>query len=159
MGRHPMGEGVDPNPRIVAEKLVDPSALVMGSTARDLHDRFPSITKARSDAYAMGSQDKLAKAYAASLSCRPHGIGVAAVLGDRREAVVQVLGRRAHHEGRRVDQLLGHDPRVGVDTLTHGVAPHVLHATGDGDVDGAERDELAVVVTAVMAPAHIRSTE
>ncbi len=24
MGRHPMGEGVDPNPRIVAEKLVDP---------------------------------------------------------------------------------------------------------------------------------------
>ena len=30
MGRHPMGEGVDPNPRIVAEKLVDPSALVMG---------------------------------------------------------------------------------------------------------------------------------
>src|SRR5215471_8657975 len=33
MGRHPMGEGVDPNPRILAEKLVDPSALVMGSTA------------------------------------------------------------------------------------------------------------------------------
>ena len=30
MGHHPMGEGVDPNPRIVAEKLVDPSALVMG---------------------------------------------------------------------------------------------------------------------------------
>ena len=23
MGRHPMGEGVDPNPRILAEKLVD----------------------------------------------------------------------------------------------------------------------------------------
>ena len=32
MGRHPMGEGVDPNPRILAEKLVDPSALVMGVT-------------------------------------------------------------------------------------------------------------------------------
>ena len=29
MGRHPMGEGTDPNPRIVAEKLVDPSALVL----------------------------------------------------------------------------------------------------------------------------------
>src|SRR6266704_3041801 len=27
MGRHPMGEGVDPNPRFVAEKLVDPAAL------------------------------------------------------------------------------------------------------------------------------------
>ena len=64
MGHHPMGEGVDPNPRIVAEKLVDPSALVMGSTAENLHDRFPSITKDRSDAYAVGSQDKLAKAYA-----------------------------------------------------------------------------------------------
>ena len=41
MGRHPMGEGVDPNPRILAEKLVDPSALVMGSTAENLHDRLP----------------------------------------------------------------------------------------------------------------------
>ncbi|NYG08689.1 acetyl-CoA acyltransferase [Phycicoccus badiiscoriae] len=64
MGHHPMGEGVDPNPRIVAEKLVDPSALVMGSTAENLHDRFPSLTKERSDAYAVGSQEKLAKAYA-----------------------------------------------------------------------------------------------
>jgi acetyl-CoA acyltransferase len=64
MGRHPMGEGVDPNPRIVAEKLVDPSALVMGATAENLHDRYPSLTKARSDAYAVGSQEKLAKAYA-----------------------------------------------------------------------------------------------
>lgn len=65
MGRHPMGEGVDPNPRIIAEKLVDPSALVMGSTAENLHDRFPAITKERCDAYAVGSQDKLAAAYAA----------------------------------------------------------------------------------------------
>ena len=64
MGHHPMGEGVDPNPRIVAEKLVDPSALVMGKTAENLHDRFPQLTKERSDAFAVGSQDKLAKAYA-----------------------------------------------------------------------------------------------
>ena len=64
LGHHPMGEGVDPNPRIVAEKLVDPSALVMGSTAENLHDRFPHLTKERSDAYAVASQDKLAKAYA-----------------------------------------------------------------------------------------------
>ncbi|BDZ57841.1 thiolase family protein [Barrientosiimonas endolithica] len=63
MGRHPMGEGVDPNPRIVAEKLVDPSALVMGSTAENLHDRFPEITKQRADEFAVGSQRKLAKAY------------------------------------------------------------------------------------------------
>ena len=65
MGRHPMGEGIDPNPRIVAEKIVDQSALVMGSTAENLHDRFPTLTKARSDAYAVNSQAKLAAAYAA----------------------------------------------------------------------------------------------
>ncbi|MFC4911899.1 thiolase family protein [Actinomadura gamaensis] len=65
MGRHPMGEGVDPNPRFLADKLVDPSALVMGSTAENLHDRFPQITKERADAYAVRSQEKVAAAYAA----------------------------------------------------------------------------------------------
>ncbi|MEV0426269.1 thiolase family protein [Micromonospora sp. NPDC050495] len=64
MGRHPMGEGVDPNPRIIAEKLVDPSALVMGATAENLHDRVPQITKERTDAFALASQQKTAKAYA-----------------------------------------------------------------------------------------------
>ncbi len=65
MGRHPMGEGVDPNPRIVAEKLVDPSALVMGATAENLHDRVPNVTKERTDRFALASQQKTAKAYAA----------------------------------------------------------------------------------------------
>ncbi|MEU8357640.1 thiolase family protein [Nonomuraea sp. NPDC048882] len=64
MGRHPMGEGVDPNPRFLSEKLVDPSALVMGMTAENLHDRYPTITKERADAYAVLSQEKAAKAYA-----------------------------------------------------------------------------------------------
>jgi acetyl-CoA acyltransferase len=59
-----MGEGVDPNPRFVSEKLVDTSALVMGSTAENLHDRFPHITKERCDAFAAASQAKVAKAYA-----------------------------------------------------------------------------------------------
>src|SRR5689334_7015310 len=36
MGRHPMGGGVDPNPRILAEKLGGPSALVVGPAAEDL---------------------------------------------------------------------------------------------------------------------------
>lgn len=58
MGRHPMGEGADPNPRFLADRLVDPSALVMGNTAENLHDRFPSITKERTDAYAVASQNK-----------------------------------------------------------------------------------------------------
>jgi len=64
MGHHPMGEGVDPNPRIVAEKLVDPSALVMGKTAENLHDRYPEITKERADAFAVASQAKFEAAYA-----------------------------------------------------------------------------------------------
>ncbi|MFD7923479.1 thiolase family protein [Streptomyces sp. NPDC059740] len=64
MGRHPMGEGVDPNPRFVSEKLVDESALFMGMTAENLHDRFPHITRARADEYAVRSQEKAAKAYA-----------------------------------------------------------------------------------------------
>ncbi|WP_344584793.1 thiolase family protein [Nonomuraea roseoviolacea] len=64
MGRHPMGEGVDPNPRFLSEKLVDPSALVMGMTAENLHDRYPAISKERADAYAVQSQEKVAKAYA-----------------------------------------------------------------------------------------------
>jgi acetyl-CoA acyltransferase len=65
MGHHPMGEGVDPNPRFLSEHLVDESALSMGMTAENLHDRFPSITKDRADAYALASQQKVAAAYAA----------------------------------------------------------------------------------------------
>ena len=64
MGRHPMGEGVDPNPRFVSDKLVDESALFMGMTAENLHDRYPAITKQRADEYAVRSQEKAAKAYA-----------------------------------------------------------------------------------------------
>jgi len=63
MGRHPMGEGVDPNPRFVSEKLVDPDALIMGATAENLHDRFPHLTRERTDAYALNSQAKTAAAY------------------------------------------------------------------------------------------------
>jgi acetyl-CoA acyltransferase len=65
MGRHPMGEGIDPNPRFLTEQLVDASALVMGQTAENLHDRFPAITRERADRYACHSQRKVAEAYAA----------------------------------------------------------------------------------------------
>ncbi len=64
MGHHPMGEGVDPNPRFLSEKLVDPSALVMGQTAENLHDRYPHLTKQRADAFAAASQARYAKAAA-----------------------------------------------------------------------------------------------
>jgi acetyl-CoA acyltransferase len=67
MGHHPMGEGVDPNPRIIAEKLVDESALVMGSTAENIHDRFPALTRERADAFAAASQQRVQQAYRAGV--------------------------------------------------------------------------------------------
>ncbi|HET9900591.1 MAG TPA: thiolase family protein [Actinomycetes bacterium] len=67
MGHHPMGEGIDPNPRFLAERLVDASAMVMGSTAENLHDRYPQVTRARADGFAVLSQERLAKAYADGL--------------------------------------------------------------------------------------------
>jgi len=62
MGHHPMGEGVDPNPRFLSDKLVDPSALVMGNTAENVHDRYPHLTKDRTDAYAAASQQRFDEA-------------------------------------------------------------------------------------------------
>jgi len=64
MGNHPMGEGMDPNPRYLAERIVEQDALAMGATEERLHDRFPKLTKEREDRYAMNSQVKTAKAYA-----------------------------------------------------------------------------------------------
>ena len=66
MGNHPMGDGMDPNPRYLAEKIVDNDALQMGATAERLHDKFPHLTKERADKYALASQQKTAAAYAAN---------------------------------------------------------------------------------------------
>lgn len=63
MGRHPIGSNADPNPRFVAEKMVDPGALNMGVTAERLHDRFPQLTKERADRFGMRSQQKAQAAY------------------------------------------------------------------------------------------------
>jgi acetyl-CoA acyltransferase len=63
MGNHPIGEGLDPNPRFLAERIVEQDALAMGATAERLHDRFPHLTKERADRYALNSQIKTAKAY------------------------------------------------------------------------------------------------
>jgi acetyl-CoA acyltransferase len=102
MGRHPMGEGVDPNPRILAEKLVDPSALVMGATAENLHDRLPGVSKERADAFALASQEKTAKAYAngklqpdlvpVALRDPEQGWGLASVDEAPRETSMEKLG-------------------------------------------------------------------
>jgi acetyl-CoA acyltransferase len=63
MGNHPIGALVDPNPRYLAERIVDTDALSMGATAERLHDKFPAITKERTDRFAMNSQLKTAQAY------------------------------------------------------------------------------------------------
>jgi acetyl-CoA acyltransferase len=63
MGRHPMLEDVEYNPRFIAERLIDPSAATMGQTAENLHDRFPQLTKDDADAYAVRSHHRLAEAW------------------------------------------------------------------------------------------------
>jgi len=64
MGHHPMAAEVDFNPRFLAERLVDGSAINMGSTAENLHDRFPHLTKDDADAFAVQSQRRATAAWA-----------------------------------------------------------------------------------------------
>jgi acetyl-CoA acyltransferase len=63
MGNHPIGQLLDPNPRFLAEKIVEGDALAMGNTAERLHDLFPHLTRERADKYALNSQIKTAQAY------------------------------------------------------------------------------------------------
>jgi acetyl-CoA acyltransferase len=62
MGHHPMGQGADPNPRFIAEKIVDTSALNMGMTAENIHDMYPNLTRQMADEYAVYCQQKAKKA-------------------------------------------------------------------------------------------------
>jgi acetyl-CoA acyltransferase len=57
LGHVPMGFMRDHHPRTV-EVMGDPSALVMGQTAENIHDRFSEFTKEMADAYAVESQRK-----------------------------------------------------------------------------------------------------
>jgi acetyl-CoA acyltransferase len=63
MGHHPMGAEVDFNPRFVSERLVDTSAVTMGATAENLHDRFPQLTKEDADRFAVRSQARASAAW------------------------------------------------------------------------------------------------
>lgn len=65
MGRHTLGADADPNPRFLAERIVDADALVMGATAENLHDHDPRLTKERADAFGVASQQRYAAALAA----------------------------------------------------------------------------------------------
>ncbi len=94
MGRHPIGANADPNPRFVAEKMVDPAALNMGVTAERIHDRFPHLTKERADRFGMLSQHKAQAAYDAG-KIQPDLIPVA-IKGDD-----GAWGLATEDEGRR----------------------------------------------------------
>jgi len=63
MGHHPMGADVDFNPRFVAERLVDSSAVTMGATAENLHDRFAHLDRDAADRFAVRSQERAAAAW------------------------------------------------------------------------------------------------
>jgi acetyl-CoA acyltransferase len=64
LGHVPMGFMRDHHPR-AAEVMGDASALVMGQTAENIHDRFPEFTKEMADTYAVESQRKAHEAIVA----------------------------------------------------------------------------------------------
>ena len=132
MGRHPMGAGADPNPRFLAEKLVSPDALNMGTTAERLHDRFPELTKERSDRFGMLSQQRVAAAYEAG-KIQPDLIPVAI----RSEAG---WGLATEDEGMRPDTTM-----EGLATLKTPFRPHGKVTAGNASplTDGATVSLLA----------------
>ncbi|MGI6878259.1 thiolase family protein [Microbacterium sp. gxy059] len=133
MGRHPIGSNSDPNPRFVAEKLVDPQALNMGVTAERLHDRFPQLTKERADRYGMRSQQKVQAAYEAG-RIQPDLVSVAVAGADG------AFGLATEDEGRRPETTL-----EGLAGLKTPFRPHgrVTAGTSSPLTDGATVSLLA----------------
>jgi len=133
MGRHPIGGNVDPNPRFVAEKLVDPGALNMGVTAERIHDRFPHLTKERADRFGVASQHKVQAAYDAG-KIQPDLVSVAVKDADG------AWGLATEDEGRRPETTL-----EGLATLKTPFRPHgrVTAGTSSPLTDGATISLLA----------------
>lgn len=132
MGRHPMGLDADPNPRFLAEKLVASDALNMGNTAERLHDRFPELTKERSDRFGMRSQQKVQAAYDAG-HIQPDLVPVALRTDEG-------WGLAAEDEGRRPDTTM-----EGLATLKTPFRPHGRVSAGNASplTDGATAAILA----------------
>ena len=132
MGRHPMGLDADPNPRFLAEKLVNPDALNMGTTAERLHDRFPELTKERSDRFGMRSQQKVQAAYDAG-HIQPDLVPVAL-------RTDQGWGLATEDEGRRPETTMD-----GIATLKTPFRPHGRVTAGNASplTDGATAAILA----------------
>jgi acetyl-CoA acyltransferase len=133
MGRHPIGGNIDPNPRFVAEKLVDPGALNMGVTAERIHDRFPHLTKERADRFGAASQHKVQAAYEAG-KIQPDLVSVA--VKDAEGA----WGLATEDEGRRPETTV-----EGLATLKTPFRPHgrVTAGTSSPLTDGATISLLA----------------
>jgi acetyl-CoA acyltransferase len=133
MGRHPIGGNVDPNPRFVAERLVDPGALNMGVTAERIHDRFPHLTKERADRFGVASQHKVQAAYEAG-KIQPDLVPVAVKDADG------AWGLATEDEGRRPETTL-----EGLATLKTPFRPHgrVTAGTSSPLTDGATISLLA----------------
>ena len=132
MGRHPMGLDADPNPRFLAEKLVNPDALNMGTTAERIHDRFPELTKERSDRFGMRSQQKVQAAYDAG-HIQPDLVPVAL-------RTDQGWGLATEDEGRRPETTMD-----GLATLKTPFRPHGRVTAGNASplTDGATAAILA----------------
>ncbi|QAY73883.1 thiolase family protein [Agromyces protaetiae] len=132
MGRHPMGQGADPNPRFLAEKLVDPQALNMGNTAERLHDRFPQLTKERADRFGMRSQQKVQAAYEAG-HIQPDLVPVAI-------RTAEGWGLATEDEGRRPETTM-----EGLAALKTPFRPHGRVSAGNASplTDGATAAILA----------------
>lgn len=133
MGRHPIGGNVDPNPRFVAEKLVDPGALNMGVTAERIHDRFPHLTKERADRFGAASQHKVQAAYEAG-KIQPDLVPVAV------KDAAGAWGLATEDEGRRPETTV-----EGLATLKTPFRPHgrVTAGTSSPLTDGATISLLA----------------
>lgn len=133
MGRHPIGGNVDPNPRFVAERLVDPGALNMGVTAERIHDQFPHLTKERADRFGVASQHKVQAAYEAG-KIQPDLVPVAVKDADG------AWGLATEDEGRRPETTL-----EGLATLKTPFRPHgrVTAGTSSPLTDGATISLLA----------------
>jgi acetyl-CoA acyltransferase len=133
MGRHPIGTNADPNPRFVAEKLVDPGALNMGVTAERIHDRFPHLTKERADRFGMLSQQKAQAAYDAG-KIQPDLVSVA--VKDAEGS----WGLATEDEGRRPETTM-----EGLAALKTPFRPHgrVTAGTSSPLTDGATVSLLA----------------
>jgi acetyl-CoA acyltransferase len=132
MGRHPMGLDADPNPRFLAEKLVNPDALNMGTTAERIHDRFPELTKERSDRFGMRSQQKVQAAYDAG-HIQPDLVPVALRTSEG-------WGLATEDEGRRPETTM-----EGLATLKTPFRPHGRVTAGNASplTDGATAAILA----------------